>query len=263
MLLSNLMDLKDKVILITGGSGHLGAAMCEALAEFNATLYIGSRSFNKNLELSKNLTNKFNNLNYPIKLDVSNIISIERNIQEIMKEHHKIDVLINNAYYGAGKDLISMEYNDWYKGIDGTINSVYRTTKLVLPHMIKRKSGKIINVSSMYGIISPDVSIYTNTPFYNPANYGAGKAAIIQFTKFIAAVYGTYGINSNVISPGPFPNEQVQKNHEFISRLKNKVPLKRIGFPDDLKGIIVLLSSDASNFFNGTNIIIDGGWSIY
>ena len=263
LLLKDMFDLKNKVVLITGGSGHLGKSMCEALAEYGATLLIGSRNLEKSTMFSKELTTQFGNENFSVKFDVASSEIINNNVENIIQEYGKIDVLINNAYYGAGADLLSMNDNEWNMGIDGTISSVYRCTKAVLPHMLANGSGKIVNIASMYGLVSPDVSIYENNDYYNPANYGAGKAAIIQFTRYIAAVYGEYGINSNSISPGPFPSSIVQNNKEFIERLEAKVPLKRIGKPDDLKGAVLLLSSDAGNYINGTNLTVDGGWTIW
>jgi len=130
----------------------------------------------------------------------------------------------------------------------------------VLPYMLDKKKGKIIDIASMYGIIAPDPSTYGNdVRLNNPANYGAGKAAVIQFTKYIASYYGRQGIISNCISPGPFPNEGVQENKEFIKRLSEKTMLGRIGHPDDLKGAAVFLASDASDYITGQNICVDGG----
>ena len=157
-----------------------------------------------------------------MKLDISDYENIKKAVESIIQNKGKIDVLINNAFYGAGKDLLSMTNEEWNIGIDGSVSSVYRCTKAVLPHMIANKAGKIINISSMYGLVSPDVSIYENNNFYNPPNYGAGKAAIIQFTKYVATVYGKFGITANSISPGPFPNPYVQKDKEFIKKLEEK-----------------------------------------
>lgn len=261
MLLKELFDLKNKNIIITGGNGWLGRAMSEALAEYGANMIFLSRNENKNKELSEILTNTYGNNNHYYKMDLSNEKEIENVYKKINNKHGKIDVLINNSYYGAGKELHDMEDKDWEKGIDGSINSVFRLTKLVLKNMMKNKKGKIINIASMYGVVAPDVRIYDNNDFYNPANYGAGKAAIIQLTKYIAAVYGKYNITCNSISPGPFPNPKVQKNSKFIKSLEEKVPLNRIGNPEDLKGLILLLASDASNYINGENICVDGGWT--
>lgn len=261
--MNSIFSVKDKVILITGGSGYLGTAMSEILCEFGANLIIASRDNQKNLELKKILESKYKCKVINMELDISNKTMIEECIEKIIDKFGRIDVLINNSYYGAGKELLNMSDEEWGKGIDGSLNSCYRMTQTVLKHMKVLNHGKIINIASMYGIIAPDVSIYENNNFYNPANYGAGKAGIIQFTKYIAAVYGKYGITCNSISPGAFPSPIVQENHEFINNLSKKVPLGRIGIPEDLKGTVLLLSSDASNYINGTNISVDGGWTIW
>ena len=115
----------------------------------------------------------------------------------------------------------------------------------------------------MYGIISPDFLIYDEHPeFFNSAQYGASKAAVIQLTRYYANYLASKNIRVNCITPGPFPSEQVQKTDAFIKKLVNKVPLKRIGKPEDLNGTLLLLASEASSFITGQNIIIDGGWTI-
>ncbi|MHA1680433.1 MAG: SDR family oxidoreductase [Promethearchaeota archaeon] len=263
MELKTLFDMTGKTVLVTGGSGHLGQAMSNALAEFGATLFIASRNVAKNEKFARELTEKYHNPNYPLSLNITDGDSIQAARKLIMEGEGKIDVIINNAYSGAGSDILSMSLSDWKKGIDGTINSLFQITKEFLPFMIEQKKGKIINISSMYGIVAPDVSIYKNNPYYNPANYGTGKAGMIQFTRYIAAVYGKFGITSNSISPGPFPSKKIQEDVEFMESLKSKNPLNKIGVPDDLKGAILLLSSAASDYINGANIVIDGGWTIW
>ena len=259
----SIFDLRGKVVLITGGSGYLGTAMSEIISELGANLVLASRNRQKNLEVKQKLEDKYRNHVETIDLDISNSLTVNKVIRNILKEHGKIDILINNSYYGAGAELLNMSEEEWFKGIDGSINGVFRLTKAVLDSMIQNKYGKIINIASMYGVVAPDVSIYEGNNFYNPASYGVGKAGIIQFTKYVAAVYGKYGITCNAISPGPFPNLKVQENNEFINNLEKRVPLGRIGKPEDLKGVIALLSSDASAYINGVNISVDGGWTAW
>jgi len=126
---------------------------------------------------------------------------------------------------------------------------------------MKQTGGSIINIASMYGMVSPDPAIYGESKFNSPANYGAGKAAVIQFTKFCAVHLAKYKIRVNAVSPGPFPSPSVQMNKTFISKLVEKVPLKRIGHPSELNGVIVLLCSEASSYITGQNISVDGGWT--
>jgi len=129
--------------------------------------------------------------------------------------------------------------------------------------MQKQMHGNIINISSMYGVVSPNPDLYYGKKASNPANYGAGKAAIIQLTKYIACNYAQYNIRCNCIVPGAFPSPTVQQDNVFIDNLCKKNPLNRIGVPEDLKGISVFLSSNASSYITGQSIHVDGGWTIW
>jgi gluconate 5-dehydrogenase len=261
--LKDLFDLNGRIAIVTGGAGHLGISMVETLAEMRALIVVCSRDIHHCEEVAFTINKKFPGTCIPMQVDVSETESVEQLKKRVSDAFGKTDILINNAYFGAGRDVLSMSEEDWKKGIDGSINSVYRLTKVFLPLMISQNSGTIINVSSMYGIVSPNMSIYEGNPFYNPANYGAGKAAILQFTRYIACVYGKNGIRCNAISPGPFPNPKTQEHQEFIGRLQQHVPLGRIGFPEDLKGAVALLASEASSYINGANIVVDGGWTAW
>jgi gluconate 5-dehydrogenase len=152
--------------------------------------------------------------------------------------------------------------------MEGVVGSVHKTIRSIIPIMKQQKSGKIINITSMYGIVSPDFeSLYKGDDcekYTNPPHYGAAKAAIIQITKYFAVLLGKFDIQVNSISPGPFPKEIIQQeNPAFITRLKKKNPLHKIGNPKDLAGVIILLSSSASNFITGQTIQVDGGWTIW
>jgi NAD(P)-dependent dehydrogenase (short-subunit alcohol dehydrogenase family) len=263
MDLEEMFNLKGKVAVVTGGYGHLGKSFSEALAEFGATVIIASRDQGKCKVLADELSKKYHNVNDAVFLDVANSEIVHDTIQSIHKKYGHIDILVNNAYYKKGREVHSIGDDDWQYTIDGTINSVFRCTKAVLPYMMNQKSGRIINVGSMYGIVSPDFSIYDGNDIFNPASYGAGKAAVIQFTKYICSMYGKYGITCNSISPGPFHNCDAQNDEEFIHRLCMKNPLGRIGKPDDLKGAVVLLASSAGNYICGHNLVVDGGWTIW
>ena len=250
-------------VLITGGAGYLGTAMSEAIAEMGANLIICSRNLNNCEKLVESLSSQYSSKIKAFQVDIGDSESVEQLYKQVKYEFGTVDVLINNAYFGAGKEFLDMKEIEWKKGIEGSIDIVYRMTKRFLPDMIQKGKGNIINISSMYGLVSPDFAVYEGTDYYNPANYGAGKAAIIQFTRYIACVYGKKGIRCNSISPGPFPNETVQRDKGFIKNLEKKVPLGRIGKPDELKGVVALLASEASSYINGENIKVDGGWTAW
>ena len=258
-----LFSLKNKVALVTGGAGHLGTAISEALAEYGAIVFVASRNAsNSNRDIAK-MRKRFKNRIQTVTLDVGSNESIHEVYRGIMAIHKRIDVLVNNAYFGAGCDLESMSDELWNQGIEGTINSVFRCTKHIIPIMKQTGKGSIINIASMYGMVSPNPEVYKGSSLGNPPNYGSGKAAIIQLTRYSACHLARYGIRVNAVSPGPFPNKNVQKNKKFISNLAKQVPLKRIGRPDEIKGITVLLASDASSFITGANFAVDGGWTAW
>lgn len=256
--LNPFLDIKSKIVIITGGYGYLGKSMANILLEYGAIVYILARTKSKfDLEFSKQLSVYF------LETDLESIKSIDNSIQRIGKKEGKIDVLINNAYYGASNHPEKMTSQEFRRGVDGGLNQFYDCIRASIEYLKLSKNGKIINIASMYGMVVPDLNIYKEREeFLNPPNYGVSKAGVIHLSKYYAMYLGKYNINVNSISPGPFPSEDVQKDKEFIKRLENKTKLKRIGNPEDLQGLILLLSSSMSSYITGQNIAIDGGWTI-
>lgn len=263
MNVMELFSLKGKVAIITGGAGHLGSAISEGLAEAGANVVIASRNEDRCKELAEALSKKHKIHAIGTVLDIRSMDIVRDCMKEVNREMGAIDILINNAAFSRQGNIETMSEQDWLEGVDGTINSVFRCTQAVGPYMEARKYGVIINISSMYGIVSPDPRIYGDSGYDNPPNYGAGKAAILQFTRYAACHLATKGIRVNAISPGPFPDPEVQKNRRFISNLNKKMPLGRIGQPNELKGAVVFLASEASSYITGQNIIVDGGWTAW
>jgi gluconate 5-dehydrogenase len=263
MDIHTLFSLGGKVAVVTGGGGHLGFSISEGLAEAGANVFIASRSKTGAKEAFTNLENRFGSRVNRVVLDLRNMDSIKECFYEIVQTNGRVDILVNNAAFYAGKKLENTSEPQWLEGLDGTINGVFRTTKIVAPIMQSNKFGSIINIASMYGLVSPDPSIYANMDYYNPPSYGAGKSAIIQFTRYCACYLAKTGIRVNAVSPGPFPSPDVQRNHLLISRLARRTPLGRIGLPEELKGVIVFLASSASSYITGANIPVDGGWTAW
>ncbi|WP_174615543.1 SDR family oxidoreductase [Virgibacillus ihumii] len=259
--MDDLFSLGNKTIIITGGAGHLGASMSEGLAKQGANVVIASRNLNQSKPLAQALNQKYSGEIIADYVDVSDEQSIQQLYKKLFDRFNTIDVLINNAHFSVAGSVERMTTNEWKFGIDGTLNSVFLCSKWILPHMVKYGRGNIINISSMYGTVSPDPAVYGDSDFGNPPNYGAGKAGVIQFTRYLACHYGRRGIRANSISPGPFPNKDTQQNKAFITRLNEKVPLGRIGKPEELQGAIIYLASDSSSYVTGHNLSVDGGWT--
>lgn len=255
----NLFVLTNKVAIVTGGYGHLGRSMCEALLDAGATVIVADLNEKRFSSVFKGVKNIFFE-----KIDLVKTSMIKSCFENVYKKFGRIDILINNGVYLLANDAEKMTDKEWEIGIDGVLNNVFRCVREVVPFMKKKNNGKIINISSMYGIVAPNFRIYSNYEnFTNPPNYGVAKAGVIQLTKYYAVHLAKYGINVNSISPGPFPSKQVQQSSGFVDSLKESNPLKRIGKPEDLKGVINLLSSNASSYITGQNIVVDGGWTIW
>lgn len=254
-------SLKNKVIIVTGGYGHLGKAITESLLHHEASVYVMGRDETKFTETFQDaIANKA--LLYFVSGDISATESINSAFQTVFDKEGKIDVIINNAFYSKGQSPQNMTDDEWAYCIDGTLSSVFRTTRSIIPFYKATGQGKIINVSSMYGIVAPQFEIYEEFPQYlNPPHYGAAKAGVLQLTKYYASYLGNQNIQVNAVTPGPFPSETVQQTEGFIKALETKTSLNRIGKPEDLAGAFVFLASDAANFITGQNIIIDGGWT--
>ncbi len=261
-MISKIFSLEGHVAVVTGGAGYLGYHISSALAEAGACVYIAGINYKKCRKAAEKISKEADAYCKGIYTDISSVKKTRETFQQIAAENSKIDILVNNAAFSKGKGL-DMEEKNWIEGIDGTINGVFRATQAVIPFMAEKAKGTIINIASMYGIVSPNPSIYNKEEYANPPNYGAGKAAILQFTRYAACHLGEKGIRVNSISPGSFPQKNIQKDKEFIANLERKIPLGRVGRPDELKGAIIFLASEASSYVTGANICIDGGWTAW
>lgn len=261
--MNNLFNLTNKVAIITGGYGHLGTAMTNALANYGAKVIVAGKSEDKFLEKFK----KDENQNLIFKsCDILDSQSISNLFKDVSNQFGRIDIVINNAATLKGNNPENLSDEDWAYSLDALLGSVHKSIREVIPYMKQQGGGKIINVSSMYGVVSPDFKLYEGDKcekYLNPPHYGAAKAGMLQLTRYYATYLGKHNIYVNSITPGPFPSLPIQKeNPAFIERLKNKNPLGKVGKPEDLSGVCVLLSSSASDFITGQNFIVDGGWTI-
>jgi gluconate 5-dehydrogenase len=256
----DLFSLKGKTAVVTGGCGHLGKAMVAALSDAGALVYVAGTSHDKFVSVYGTDT-----LLRFVKINIMDSVSIREAFRYVAEEAGSIDVLINNAaqYAGIGKKSEDLTDEDWEKCIDGIAGSTYKCIREVLPYM--KEGGSIVNIASMYGIVSPYLAVY-EAPCESsliPVNYCAGKASVIQMTRYFGTYLINRGIRVNSISPGPFPSPKVQENKVFADRLREKNPSHRLGDPDDLRGAVLFLASDASEYVVGQNIQVDGGWTIW
>ena len=261
-----LFSLEGKTVMITGGGGYLGSEMSRALLNYGAVV----------ADISMPGTVPEFLLNSPnfheFSCDLSDTDAHKRVFDEIGQKFGRIDALINCAAYGGGSGGVkagyvpptieSMTDDVWMRGIDGTLGVTFRSIRNVLPYM-KDKGGSIVNIESMYGVVSPDPRIYGDSGANSPPTYGAGKGGVVQLTRYAAAHLAKYNIRVNGIVPGPFPNPPTQARTEFAALLASKTMMGRFGNPREIVGAVILLVSDASSFMTGSRITVDGGWTAW
>lgn len=246
----NLFDVENKVVVITGGSGLIGKQIVNA--------FINLESKVVNIDIQEYINNcDYYNTDITIESNVKNVID------KIVRKHNKIDVWINcfypkNPIWNQTANKLSSEFFE--ASVMAHLNGVFLCTKLVGNMMKKMKTkGVIINFSSIYGSVIPNLDMYKGTGKVIPISYGIAKSSIINMTKHFAVLYGKYGIRVNSISPTAVFNNQ----HNKISTYYNKsTPLKRMLSAEEIPGTVVFLSSEASSYITGQNIIIDGGYTL-
>ena len=180
-------------------------------------------------------------------------------MKEVINKYDKIDGLVNNAYPRTNDwhlDFEKIKLESWKKNIDLQLNSSFVIIQKAAKYMKINKSASIVNMSSIYGVVGPDFSIYEGTEMTMPAAYSAIKGGLISFTRYLASYYGKDSINVNCISPGGILDDQPI---QFVKNYTKKIPLQRMGNPSDISPAVVFLLSDEASYITGQNIIIDGG----
>ena len=259
----NYFNFSNVNALVTGSSGNLGSEISMCLAEHGANVFLNGRNKKKILELNQAITEK-GYKSQPAIFDVTN----QTQVKKFFLKNKSIGIIINNAYEGKTGNFntfSSLNYKKAFQSnILSTANIINESKKSLINSLKKNGFASIINVSSIYGSLSPDPNIYENTKLDNPPYYGVVKAGLQQLTRYAAVNLAKNHIRVNSISPGPFPNIKIKKKYpKFISKLKKKVPLNRIGNPEEINTAILFLSSKYTSFVTGINIPIDGGWSAW
>ena len=263
MILS-LFSLKKRTAVVTGAFGHLGKKICLTLSELGANIILidkkktkSSRMFLDNLKL------KYKNQNFKVfYADFLNENQKKKLISNL-KKNKNISILINNASFvpekkskGYLEPFTKQSVRMWENTFDVNLKSVFQITQSIKDILKRNAPSSIINISSIYGTYAPDLTIYKGTKMHNPASYATSKAGMINFTKWLSKVLSPQ-VRVNCISPGGIFRNQPKK---FVKAYTKKTSLNRMAKENDFVGIIALLSSDASSYITGQNIIVDGGW---
>ena len=258
MSVFDLFKLDDRVALVSGGTGICGAHITRALAEAGAHVVVASRNQERCEEFARELQEEKLSVT-AASLDLSSHASIQALRESIVSRFGKIDILFNNAVARVGGDLGSVTAEEWESAMKINSTGLFLTCKTFGEQMMKQRSGVIINVASIYGLVGPDFRIYEGTGMTNPADYAFAKGGMINFTRYLASYYAPFGIRVNTLSPGGFATED--QPPDFVRQYSQKTLLGRMATDDDIKGAAVFLASDASAYVTGQNLIVDGGWT--
>ena len=243
------MILKDKIIIVTGGSGLIGKELISDISRK------GGITINSDISVETNMQK------YTLNMDITNDQSIQNGIDLIIENFGRIDGLVNNAYPRTndwGNKFENINPESWRKNIDMQLNSYFVCCQKVLKIMANQNHGAIVNIASIYGVVGNDFTLYEDYNGTSPAAYSAIKGGLINFTRYLASYYGKKGIRVNCVSPGGIFDNQ---HSTFVSKYEAKVPMGRLGNPDDIAPVVSFLLSNEAKYITGQNLIVDGGWT--
>ncbi|MEM6771689.1 MAG: SDR family oxidoreductase [Bacteroidota bacterium] len=243
--------LAGKNVVVTGGSGLLGTAFMAAIRT------AGGRAINADIACSTDLSKD------ELQLDITQESSVMAALDILKAEGVALHGWVNNAYPRTndwGAKLEEIPFASWRKNVDMHLNGYFLCCQRVLANMRTTGSnGSLVNLGSIYGSLGPDFSVYAGTEMTMPAGYAAIKGGLINLTRYLAAYYGPFGIRVNALSPGGIFDHQPKS---FVAAYEQKVPLGRMGTPEDIAAPLVFLLSDSARYITGQNLMVDGGWGI-
>ncbi len=267
----NLFSAKNKTILINGGLGLLGSEIAQAFLSMDANVIIlDTNKTKKNKFIREINSNYLNKLNIIIT-DTSQKKNIEKIFNNFKKNKLKIDTFINCSYpkdkNWPQNNFKQINHSSLIKNINLNVTSYVWLSKIVADYMsINFQSGSIILLSSIYGMLAQNTNVYDGTDMKENLTYNFIKGGLINYCRSMAANYGKLNVRINCISPGgilgPVAGKSNLQDKKFIKNYLKQNPIKRLGKPEDVASMCIYLSSEASSYINGANIVIDGGWSI-
>ena len=249
------MRVDKKVAVVTGGGTGLGKSIALALAEAGADVVVTELPGRiPDARTTAQLVHEAGRRALPIALDVTSLRSIQRMVAKVIKQFGRIDILVNNAGINIAKNALDVTEEVWDRILDVNLKGVFFCSQAVGREMIKRRSGKIINMASQNGVIG----------YYQRAAYCSSKAGVVNLTRVLAIEWAPYHINVNAIGPTFILTPLTQKlfeDRKFSREVLRRIPLGRLGKPEDVAGAAVFLASAAADMITGHTLLVDGGWT--
>lgn len=264
--LSAMMSLSGRVAVITGGAGHLGQAMASALAELGCAICLLDRDTEALTEAADRLRANWNTPVAQLLIDLECEDARATVATWVTEKFGRADVLINNAGFVGDSELKGwvvpfeeQKIDTWRRAMEVNLTAAFHLSQILSPLLKINGKGSIINVSSIYGVVGPDLALYRGTAMGNPAAYAASKGGVIQTTRWLSTVLAP-AIRVNCISPGGISRNQPKA---FQDRYIERTPMRRMGHEEDFKGAVAYFASDLSAWVTGENLMIDGGWTAW
>jgi len=259
------IHLKDKIALITGASGNLGKEFAKSLSHMDADLILVDKEKSKLLELKESIQEQSKSKIYMFECDFSSKSEKDMLVSTLNSQFKSLDILINNAAFvgdsnlpGWNTDFKNQKIENWDEVFEVNLFSIFQITQGLVQMLKRADNPSIINISSIYGDLGPDLDMYEDTNINNPAAYGASKAGLIQLTKWLACNLGPK-IRVNAIVPGGIERNQPKI---FRDRYSNKTVLKRMATENDMQGALIFFATNMSLYVTGHALYVDGGYTI-
>jgi NAD(P)-dependent dehydrogenase (short-subunit alcohol dehydrogenase family) len=254
------IDLSGRRALVTGGGTGIGRQFADSLAQTGAHVVLCGRR----LEPLEQAAEEIADAGGAVSVTAADVTS-EQDLRRLVAAAGPADVLVNNAGYGRLGPWTEVSPQEWREVMAVNVNAPFRLAQLLVPGMIERGWGRVINVSSVYGMVVGNPYFYPDFDWDSPA-YVTSKHALIGLSKYLAVRTADTGVTVNTISPGMFPNTEANRDHisaESMRRLCDFTPARRAGDVKDLSSALLFLASPDSSFVTGQNIVIDGGWTLW
>jgi NAD(P)-dependent dehydrogenase (short-subunit alcohol dehydrogenase family) len=264
--LKQLMSMEGRNALITGGGGHIGKAMAEALAELGCGLVLVDCRQEDLEDFAQGIRDTWMVPVWTQVVDLEDMVARQTLAATVAEQCGCLDVLINNAAFVGDSKIAGwvvpfeeQSIETWRRVQEVNLTSVFHLSQLLAPLLKASRKGSILNVGSIYGVVGPDLGIYAGTSMNNPAAYAASKGGMVQLTRWLATVLAP-DVRVNCISPGGVLRNQPEA---FVERYIGKTPMARMATEEDFKGVVAYFASDMSAYVTGENLMVDGGWTAW
>lgn len=260
------MDLRERVVVLTGGAGHLGSAMADALAELGATVVLVDSAGRAATDVASAIGRDRGVVTHVIVANMEDEEQARAVPEQVLAVFGRLDVLVNaaalvgtSALPGWSVPFEQQHSTTWRRALEVNLTAAFVLAQACAPPLRHSGHGAIVNVASIYGMVGPDARLYEDTAMGNAAAYAASKGGLLQLTRWLATTLAPE-IRVNAITPGGVRRDQPG---EFRRRYEQRTPLGRMSVEEDVKGAVAYLASDLSAYVTGHNLVVDGGWTAW